>query len=57
MDWFRLPLWDFLSAGYVVCLFSMDKEFIPALAELVTKYKGCDVESVFWKRARKYSSG
>jgi len=44
MDWFRLPLWDFLSAGYVVCLSSMDKEFIPALAELVTKYKGCDVK-------------
>jgi two-component system chemotaxis response regulator CheB len=44
MDWFRLPLWDFLSAGYVVCFSSMDKEFIPALAELVTKYKGCDVK-------------
>jgi len=44
MDWFRLPLWDFLSVGYVVCFSSMDKEFIPALAELVSKYKGCNVK-------------
>ncbi|MEJ5301124.1 MAG: response regulator [Thermodesulforhabdaceae bacterium] len=50
MDWFRLPLWDFLSAGYVIGFSSMDREFLPALAELITKHKGYGVEVFSGKR-------
>lgn len=39
-DWFRLPLDDFLAAGYVIGLSGMDKEFMPALSELISRYKG-----------------
>ncbi|MCX7823478.1 MAG: response regulator [Syntrophobacterales bacterium] len=45
MDWFRLPLGNLLSTGYVGGFSRMDREFLPVFSELLVNYKGFGVKT------------